>query len=1162
MKLLVTGDWQLESSLPCDRLDDNGKSIRFAENQQVIRTMLEDAKAKGCTGMVHGGDLTEERNPDSLSLTAAADAFGLALSWGWDVWGAAGNHDGALFELSSSSFEAMGKLNDKFLVYHEPTFTQVGPSGFLFVPYLHKKSPKEVMDMAIASVPAGSKVDYVFAHYAYAGVQIGAGNLILPGDHLDSSFLHTLGAKVAFFAHIHKQQLIKGDIPVVFPGSPVINNFGERNDAKGYVILDTDTGKWEFVQLAPARKWVQVDWKELGTGVTKGIGKFNPNDIVKIVGEYKVGESPQDAFKEAVKAGNVPEPFFKTFEVKRAIQTTKRGVVSSGSGLQTALSDYVTARWPKDPLAASALESALTALKSSSPVAFDKSVVLKSIHGVDFLSHKEFTVNFVPGSPLLVSGPNGIGKTNVVEGVLFAFTGQVSKKLSMAGLVRQGAKKSLVEAVLEGEKGNYRIQRTLTLNSKGAASHKVNVEIQGEGGDWTSLADGGVVATQAALGRLIGATFLSMRAVNFQFQRDPNPFIGAEPTERKAILAEILGLDAIGRAHKILNEDRLVKMRIKDTSKSIAEEAESSYSLATLEAYQSELGEFQEMAPKISVKHDGAKLELEKAVEEAGGIGSEKESLVSLIQTLEGQAGGGDRLRASKTMMEITYETTRAERLKSYQSAKQRETNSTALAARLPELEKTFADANEEVKRVATADLMGDATAKIDELTAVSAKAAKTAVDARMASKQAVQDDTKAGSNLTNTSQQIMDTEGEISKLSADDLKNCSKCGQPVDSSHIEKELAELNIKLADLKKKELTYSAEVIRITGVRAKLEEEERIAQDASDKASKEMNTAQNEAQANANAIRVKADTDLKTVSMELEQAKAASSTLILAKADAASALKAGTDAKEVHEKAIADMDVQIATADEKAAEARNKVDETRLKIATIDTRVATAKGVVATKKEVVTEIENEMAVCADKISSLKANIENMKMIEKRSKTKRTEYESAERAWMIADMASQAMDPKSGLPVHLIDERLPALADAVNSYLVEFGSPEFVVGFSTTKDDGKETLDILVDNGALPQLDVKAYSGGQLDRIEFCLRMALGDLAEEMRDVRLGFVMLDEPGTHLDDTKKGSMIRMLTERASDGRCPIAVVVSHDKKLMSAIPQQLIVTKEGIRI
>jgi DNA repair exonuclease SbcCD ATPase subunit len=297
------------------------------------------------------------------------------------------------------------------------------------------------------------------------------------------------------------------------------------------------------------------------------------------------------------------------------------------------------------------------------------------------------------------------------------------------------------------------------------------------------------------------------------------------------------------------------------------------------------------------------------------------------------------------------------------------------------------------------------------------------------------------------------------------------------------------------------------------------------------------------------------------MELEAAKLAAKDAKTAGEERDSLLKAGTDAKTAHEKSLADLDAKIVEAQKKADEAAAKVEEARKSLASIDSRLADKRRAVDTAKLSEAQAQMEVDSCASSIVGTKASLMAQADLASNAKKKKDEMDTAGVGWTIADMASKAMDPKAGLPVHLIDERLPALADAVNTYLNEFGSPEFSIGFSTRTEDDKETLEVLVDNGAEPRLDVAAYSGGQLDRIEFCLRMALGDLAEEMRDVRLGFVMMDEPGTHLDADKKGALIRMVLERAADGRCPVAVIVSHDPKLMSAIPSRLIVTKDGMQ-
>ena len=1166
MKILITGDWQLESRPSCDRLDSNGKSIRFQENQEALQKMLDSARAKGCTGMIHLGDLVEERNPDSATLTAAAYVFGAALQFGWPVHAIAGNHDGAIFKQTSSSFEALEKMNAAFHAYHEITVAPVGKSLCMFIPYLHRVPVADVIAMAIMKAE-GRKIDFVFAHYDYAGSTVGAKSMVLPGDKLDVSLMKALGAKVAFFGHIHKQQVVKGDCPVVFVGSPCVNDFGERNDKKGYAILDTETGDWELFELLPKRRWVQVEWRLLGTGQEGG--KFGSDDIVKVVGEYGDGESPHGAFRAAVASKQVPEPFYKAFDVRKAIVATSRGIVSGESGLQSALATFMATRWPKDPLAKEALETALGALKASSPAAYDKSVVLSEVHATDFLSHKKVSVQFRAGEPLLISGKNGLGKTNLMEAVLFSLTGQVSKGLKMASLVRQGASKATVELLLHGEKGQYRIRRTVTLNSKGAAAHKVNVEMRAyQPGDridmdWTSLADGGVAETQAALGRLIGATFTSMRAVNFQFQRKPNPFIDAEPSERKAILAEILGLESLSKAFKLLNEDRLVKQRVKDAAEASSAEALLNCDPEKLAGFRDNLKVYEATLPVQEEALKASKVGLEAAVTKAAKAEAEHANLQGTIDILKSQAFGDVPLKDAKAKAIEAYDKTYAERATRYLTAKKRAEAKTAESAGLADLEAKLAAANAELARTVALPTTVDAAAmaRIAELEKASAKAAKTAVDAKLAARAATQVKSDASSTLKAAKDSLNAKSLELTGLMGENISTCSKCGQAVDSSHIQAEIEAVGKEIKELTsardKAEQFYHEAGQTLTQAELAEANTQRYAEDAAKDLSNTVTTAEKAAAEGKN----KASAGAQAALFEVTVARSAAKDAAEAVKERDAIVEDGTKAGEAHKVAMAELDDKIAKAVVAAEAARKKAEEAELALKTIASRLSDEKDAVALARGTVSRHEEAIELTRTSIAGTKAGIEKGMEYESRAVTKKLEFAQAVLAWQIAEMASLALDPKSGLPVHLIDEKLPALADALNDNLSEFGMPEFTLSFSTQKDDGKETLDLLVDNGATPQLDVAAYSGGQLDRIEFCLRLALGDLAEIMRDVRLGFVMLDEPGTHLDDSKKSDLIRLLIERSSNGKCPIVAVVSHDKKLMDSFVRRINVTAEGVQ-
>ena len=96
------------------------------------------------------------------------------------------------------------------------------------------------------------------------------------------------------------------------------------------------------------------------------------------------------------------------------------------------------------------------------------------------------------------------------------------------------------------------------------------------------------------------------------------------------------------------------------------------------------------------------------------------------------------------------------------------------------------------------------------------------------------------------------------------------------------------------------------------------------------------------------------------------------------------------------------------------------------------------------------------------------------------------------------------------------------------------------------------MLVDNGKPgPKLDVAAYSGGQLDRIEYGLKCALADLCRQTRGVTLGLQCFDEPTGGLNSDGKEHLIRLLYERATTYR--VTLVTSHDEELKRAFDRRV---------
>jgi DNA repair exonuclease SbcCD ATPase subunit len=121
-----------------------------------------------------------------------------------------------------------------------------------------------------------------------------------------------------------------------------------------------------------------------------------------------------------------------------------------------------------------------------------------------------------------------------------------------------------------------------------------------------------------------------------------------------------------------------------------------------------------------------------------------------------------------------------------------------------------------------------------------------------------------------------------------------------------------------------------------------------------------------------------------------------------------------------------------------------------------------------------------------------------------------------------------------------------------MARLGMSNLRIGLDSIDGD-KESLVVSVDNGGEHQkLDIGAYSGGQLGRVEIALKQALSDLISSSRGTTLQFLFYDEPTDGLDENGKTALLDFLYERSAE-RFKTTMVVSHDPKLLHAFQNRL---------
>ncbi len=581
MKVLITGDWQLDSQPAHDVIGADQRSTRFTETMGVVESIIDKAHALGATGMIHLGDLTEFKNPKSVEMEGAAFLFNKVLAKGGKVWAIAGNHDGSIFSISSSSLAPLARMAPgRFKVFH--TVAIDDELGMLAIPYIHRADPDQVGQLVLAAMATyaqnkGAQPARLFTamHYGASGAALGVNNLVLAGDYLGAAELPLERMDNVFFGHIHKgQKVMLGAVPAWGPGSPVICNMGEREDKKSWILFDTETREVQVFDVPQPRQWLAIPYApSLAKLPEEAAPQWGPKDIVTLTGEYTKPDYPKETLEAAFKAG-LPRPFSLKYETtpKRAARETRTLDITEGAGLREALGVYARDNYENKSgnknIIEPATELAMSVLEEQGGKKYCNAIWPTGIELENFLTFGKYDAPFNQGIPTLIVGPNGIGKTNFMEAPLWAITGKTSKGLGLGGVVQQNKQACSVKLYLDDDAGQtYRISRSVKLaKTTGKAKQELSLDRLAAPGEvqenatektWIAMSDGGVDDVQAIIDNLVGGTYRTLKVTTFHFQQDPEPFVRTHPTERKGVIGELAGLQPCFKAFKILDKRRL-----------------------------------------------------------------------------------------------------------------------------------------------------------------------------------------------------------------------------------------------------------------------------------------------------------------------------------------------------------------------------------------------------------------------------------------------------------------------------------------------------------------------------------------------------------------------------------------------------------------------------
>jgi exonuclease SbcC len=172
---------------------------------------------------------------------------------------------------------------------------------------------------------------------------------------------------------------------------------------------------------------------------------------------------------------------------------------------------------------------------------------LDSIEVQNFFNHKYNKIDLTKtGSPLLIQGENGSGKSSLInESLIFAIFGE-TRMTSVDDAIRIGASEMGVAIKFNLNNQDIEIMR----EKKRGKSAKLSLSVDGVSKDEL------LSETQNRINKMFGLSINSFLSSIILKQEDSDFFIKQKPDDRKKIIGEILDLNQYERLEKIARDQR------------------------------------------------------------------------------------------------------------------------------------------------------------------------------------------------------------------------------------------------------------------------------------------------------------------------------------------------------------------------------------------------------------------------------------------------------------------------------------------------------------------------------------------------------------------------------------------------------------------------------
>ena len=316
IRILLVADTHLGFDLPFrPRIKRRRRGPDFFAN---FERALKPAISGEVDAVVHGGDVLYRSKVPARLVEMAFEPLKRMADAGVPVYLVPGNH-----ERSAIPHGYLAEHDNIHVFDHPRTFILQTPSGSLALagfPFVRTGIRRDFLNIVAQTGWSRAKADnrVLCLHQSIDGATVGPGGYMFRYSHdviritdIPREFCATLAG------HIHRFQVLTRDLngrtlkaPVFYPGSIERTSFAEKDEKKGYLILEFETAEtssgtlrnWRFHKL-PARPMIQLDLHAAGMNgsqieawIQSHLFKIPPDSIVKLKVHGKVSEEAMAPF--------------------------------------------------------------------------------------------------------------------------------------------------------------------------------------------------------------------------------------------------------------------------------------------------------------------------------------------------------------------------------------------------------------------------------------------------------------------------------------------------------------------------------------------------------------------------------------------------------------------------------------------------------------------------------------------------------------------------------------------------------------------------------------------------------------------------------------------------------------------------------------------------